>query len=103
MPRAQQAHPPATERFDLDRGWELDSRVSIRPESFGALLYHFGTRRLSFIKNHTLLAVLRSLADHPTAGAACVAAGVAEGELPAYERALATLAASTMIRERGGT
>ncbi|MGH3097131.1 MAG: mycofactocin biosynthesis chaperone MftB [Streptosporangiales bacterium] len=100
MPPAQHAHPSATEQFDLDRAWQLDSRVSVRPESFGALLYHFGTRRLSFVKSHALLAVLRSLADHPTGRAACVAAGVAEGELPAYERALATLAASAMIRER---
>lgn len=101
MPAAQQAHPPATREFDLDRAWQLDPRVSVRPESFGALLYHFGTRRLSFVKSHALLAVLRSLADHPTARDACIAAGVADGGLRAYERALATLATSAMIRERG--
>lgn len=100
MPPAQQAHPPATAQFDLDRAWQLDPRVSVRPESFGALLYHFGTRRLSFVKSHALLAVLRALADHPTGRAACAAAGVAEGELATYERALATLASSAMIRER---
>ena len=33
----------------LDRSYALHPSVSIRPESFGALLYHFGTRRLSFL------------------------------------------------------
>jgi mycofactocin biosynthesis protein MftB len=86
--------------FDLDRPWCVDERVAIRPEPFGALLYHFGTRRLSFLKNTTVLAVVRSLADHPCARSACTAAGVGAAALPAYERALATLAESRMIRER---
>ena len=90
------AHPG----FDLDCAWGLDDRVAVRPEPFGALLYHFGTRRLSFLKNTTVLAVLRGLAEHPTARSACAAAGVAADALPAYERALATLAASQMIRQR---
>jgi mycofactocin biosynthesis protein MftB len=34
--------------FDLDRPWRLDDRVAVRPEPFGALPYHFGTRRLWF-------------------------------------------------------
>ena len=86
--------------FDLDRAWRVDPRVSMRPEPFGALLYHFGTRRLSFLKNQTVLTVVRSLADHPSARAACRACGVAEAELPAYARALAALADSKMITER---
>jgi putative mycofactocin binding protein MftB len=86
--------------FDLDRPWRLDERVAIRPEPFGALLYHFGTRRLSFLKNTTVLAVVRALADHPTARAACESAGVGAPSLGAYERALGTLAQSHMIRER---
>ena len=61
------------------------------------MLYHFGTRNLSFLKSTTLLTVLRSLAEYPTARAACAAAGVGEPELPAYGRALATLAGSSMI------
>jgi mycofactocin biosynthesis protein MftB len=93
----------STEGFDLDRPWCLDERVAVRPEPFGALLYHFGTRRLSFLKNSTVLAVVRSLGDHPTARSACAAAGVGAGTLPAYERALATLAHSQMISERPGS
>jgi mycofactocin biosynthesis protein MftB len=88
-------------RFDLDRPWRIDDRVAVRPEPFGALLYHFGTRRLSFLKNTTVVEVVRSLAEHPSARSACTAAGVSAAALPAYERALATLAESQMIRERG--
>jgi putative mycofactocin binding protein MftB len=86
--------------FDLDRPWQIDERVAIRPEPFGALLYHFGTRRLSFLKNTTMLTVVRSLAEHPSARCACAAAGVGTAALPAYERALATLAQARMITER---
>jgi mycofactocin biosynthesis protein MftB len=86
--------------FDLDHAWQVHPQVSMRPEPFGALLYHFGTRRLSFLKNQRVLAVVRSLSDHPSARAACHACGVTEAELPAYERALAALADSTMISER---
>lgn len=74
----------------------------MRPEPFGALLYHFGTRRLSFLKNQRMLAVVRSLADHSSARAACAAAGVPEAELPAYRHALSELAKSNMISERSG-
>jgi mycofactocin biosynthesis protein MftB len=48
-----------------------------------------------------MLAVVRSLGEHPSARSACAAAGVGAALLPAYERALATLAQSRMIRERG--
>jgi len=86
--------------YDPARPWALHPQVSLRPESFGALAYHFGTRRLSFLKSRTLLAVVESLADHPSGLAACRVAGVPEEELPAYERALATLAGTGMICER---
>jgi putative mycofactocin binding protein MftB len=86
--------------FDLDSAWQLDERVSVRPERFGALLYHFGTRRLSFLKSRTLLDVVRGLAEQPTARAACARAGVSRDELPAYRAALAALAASRMIHPR---
>ena len=91
---------PRASTFDLDQPWRVDDRVAVRPEPFGALLYHFGTRRLSFLKNTTVLAVVRSLDEHPSARSACAAAGVTPAALPVYERALATLAASQMISQR---
>ena len=83
--------------FDLDRPWRLHARAAVRPEPFGAMLYHFNTRSLSFLKTPTLLSVLENLAAHDTARAACVAAGVPEPDVPLYQRALATLASSQMI------
>ncbi len=84
----------------LDTAWRLHPQVSVRPERFGALLYHFGTRRLSFLKSPTLLSVVQSLDSQPTARAACAAAGVGPADLPVYVTALETLAAGSMICER---
>jgi putative mycofactocin binding protein MftB len=75
-------------------------RASARP--FGALAYHFGTRRLSFLKTPKLVAVVEGLAAHSSARDACVAARVSGAELPAYEHALGTLAGSGMIVEQAG-
>ena len=86
--------------LNLDRGWDIHPQVSVRPESFGPLLYHFGTRRLSFLKDRTLLTVVQSLSEAPTARAACIAAGIGESDLPRYQRALGTLAQSSMVVER---
>jgi mycofactocin biosynthesis protein MftB len=84
----------------LDRAWDVSPRVSIRPESFGALLYHFGTRRLSFLKDRRLLEVVQVLPRSATARDACLAVGLAPDEMPTYERALAQLAATDMLQER---
>ncbi len=67
--------------FDLDRPWQLHPQVSVRPERFGALLYHFGTRRLSFLKSPALLTVVTSLGDAASAREACLSAGVS-ADLP---------------------
>jgi putative mycofactocin binding protein MftB len=75
----------------------------VRPEPFGALVYHFGTRRLTFLKSRLLLDVVRALADHETARDACRAAGVPEEEMPRYETALATLADTGMITPRSAS
>jgi mycofactocin biosynthesis protein MftB len=92
-----QAGTVEPEAFDLDAAWRLHPQVSVRPERFGALLYHFGTRRLSFLKSPALLTVVKSLDTQPSARAACAEAGIGPAELPAYAGALATLAASQMI------
>jgi putative mycofactocin binding protein MftB len=98
-PRAPGA-ADAAPGVDLDRPWRLSPQVALRPERFGALAYHFGTRRLSFLKSPQLLAVVEALADHATAREACRAVGVADAELPSYEHALGTLARTDMIVPR---
>jgi mycofactocin biosynthesis protein MftB len=84
-------------QFDPDRAWQLHSQVAVRPESFGALLYHFGTRKLSFLKNRTILAVVQSLADHSNVLAALRASGVEESQQGPYVHALGVLAGSNML------
>ena len=83
--------------FDPDRAWRLHPQVSVRPETFGALLYHFGTRKLSFLKNLTMVTLVNSLAEHPDARRACRAAGIDAASEPAYLRALGVLAASEIL------
>lgn len=87
--------------MDMDAKWALAPQVAVRPEPFGALLYHFGTRRLSFLKDRRLLAVVQGLDAAPSARAACAAAGLAPEQLGPYARALATLADTRMIEEVG--
>jgi mycofactocin biosynthesis protein MftB len=83
--------------FNPDHAWRLHPQVAIRPEPFGALLYHFGTRKLSFLKNRTILAVVQSLADYPDVRAACRAAGVEDARQGPYLHALGVLAGSSML------
>ena len=83
--------------FDPSRCWRLHPQVAVRPEPFGALLYHFGTRKLSFLKNRVILSVVDTLADHPDANSALRAAGVGEADEAPYLHALSVLAASNML------
>ena len=86
--------------FDDGRPWALDDRVALRAEAFGALAYHFGTRRLSFLKHPQLVRVIEALGEQPTAAAAMRAAGVLPDHRSAMTRALATLADTGMIVPR---
>ncbi|HEU4676479.1 MAG TPA: mycofactocin biosynthesis chaperone MftB [Motilibacteraceae bacterium] len=97
MPGPAQVRQPA---FDPQVAWDLHPSVSVRPEPFGALLYHFGTRRLTFLKDRRLLDVVRALAEHPTAAAACAASGLDEGEQARFSAALGRLAATDMLVPR---
>ncbi|PHV65551.1 mycofactocin biosynthesis chaperone MftB [Williamsia muralis] len=83
--------------FDSDRAWVLNSSVALRPEPFGALLYHFGTRKLSFLKNLTVVEVVQSLGDHASADDALAAAGIGDADRHLYVSALSALAVSGMI------
>ncbi|MCW2686385.1 MAG: hypothetical protein JWR37_1275 [Mycobacterium sp.] len=86
--------------FDPGLGWRLHPQVAVRPESFGALLYHFGTRKLSFLKNRTIVEVVSSLGYHPDARSACRAAGIDDAQQPPYLHALGVLVQSKMLVPR---
>jgi mycofactocin biosynthesis protein MftB len=83
--------------FDPALAWRLHPQVAVRPERFGALLYHFGTRKLSFLKDRTILAIVESIGEHPDARSACRAAGVEPGGERPYLHALKVLASSNML------
>jgi mycofactocin biosynthesis protein MftB len=86
--------------FDPDLPWRQARSVALRPEPFGALVYCFGNRKLSFLKSKTLVTVVQTLGEHPSASAALTACGVPHAQRPAYLEALADLARSEMIEER---
>jgi putative mycofactocin binding protein MftB len=83
--------------IDLDSAWRLHPQVAIRPEPFGALAYHFGTRRLSFLKTPKLVALVEGLADHGSVRTALESASVTREERAAYLSALERLAGGEMI------
>ena len=86
--------------FDPGLPWRRAPSVAVRPEPFGALVYSFANRKLSFLKSTQLVAVVESLADHPSATAALDACGVTDGQRTAYVKALADLARSQLIEVR---
>jgi putative mycofactocin binding protein MftB len=86
--------------FDPDLPWRQARSVALRPEPFGALVYHFGNRKLSFLKSKMLVDVVQTLGDHPSVAATLAACEVPEAQRPAYVKALADLARSQMIERR---
>ena len=84
----------------MDEAWVLSPSVALRPEPFGALAYHFGNRKLTFLKRPFLVRVVETLAEHPDIRSTLAAAGIASDEHAAYAAALANLARNDMIRRR---
>jgi putative mycofactocin binding protein MftB len=84
----------------LGEPWALSPSVALRPEPFGALAYHFGNRKLTFLKRRELVVVVEGLAAHPDVRSALEAAGVPASQHAAYAAALRGLAATDMIRPR---
>ena len=91
----EQDRQPSAGVFDPDVAWRLSSEVALRPESFGALAYHFGNRKLSFLKTPRLVEVVRELAEHPTARDAV--RSLPDDQRESYLKALASLARTQMI------
>lgn len=85
--------------FDATAPWRLNEHVSLRDESFGALAYHHGTRRLVFLKSRDLVDVVRRLAEFDSADAALDAL-VPEEQRARYVAALTSLVRSEILRGR---
>jgi putative mycofactocin binding protein MftB len=84
----------------LTGAWELDPQVALRPEPFGALAYHYGNRRLTFLRSPDLVDLVQTLGQHPSVDAALAASPLAADRWESFEVALASLAASEVIRPR---
>lgn len=84
----------------LDRPLELHPQVAVRPEPFGALAYHYGNRRLVFLKHPDVVTVARSLADHPSLAATLEACSIDRRRWPSFEAAFRSLLQSEVVRER---
>ncbi len=83
----------------LDRHLTLNPQVALRPEPFGALAYHYGNRKLVFLKHPDVVRVVRSLDDHPDARRHARACDIDESRWPSFQRALASLTESEMLHE----
>lgn len=82
--------------FDPDAPYRLSPRVGLRPEPFGALAYHFDTRRLVFLKSNELVDVVNALGDH-----ACATDAVNAVLAPTPARRSNYLAALASLLESG--
>lgn len=86
--------------MDTTQAWALHESVSVRPEPFGALLYHFGNRKLSFLKDRRLLELVSALPEHDSVDAALSAVGIEPTDQPRFVRALESLVASDIVVRR---
>lgn len=86
----------------LGRALRLHPRVAIRPEPFGALAYHYDTRRLVFLKHPDVVRVVEALEHHDSVADTLVACDIAASRYPAFERALSSLITSEMLDDRAG-
>jgi putative mycofactocin binding protein MftB len=77
----------------------MNPQVALRDESFGALAYHYGNRRLLFLKSRPLVNLVSSLDQYESAHSALEALIPAE-DRSRYGRALERLAASDVIDVR---
>ena len=87
--------PASSVSFDLDLGWRLHPRVALRPEPFGAMAYHYDSRRLNFLRSPDLVVLVERLGDYDTAAEAI--ATIDEKRRSAFTKALASLAASNFL------
>jgi putative mycofactocin binding protein MftB len=91
--------PATAVAFDPTASWQLNEQVSLRDESFGALAYHHGTRRLVFLKSRELVELVRRVSEFESVDAALEVL-VAEDQRDRYRTALMSLARSEIIRGR---
>jgi len=85
----------------LDEPWGVSPSVAFRPEPFGALAYHFGNRKLTFLKRPEMVRLVQHLAETDTVRSALQDIGIPAESHNAYVGALRGLATIDIIRPRG--
>jgi mycofactocin biosynthesis protein MftB len=83
--------------LDPSAVYRLHELVAVRPEPFGALVYHYGNRKLVFLKNHRIVAVVNSLDGVATIDAALDAHEVPSASRSNYLSALSSMLKSEML------
>ncbi|HYN32041.1 MAG TPA: mycofactocin biosynthesis chaperone MftB [Ilumatobacteraceae bacterium] len=83
----------------LERRLALDPQVALRPEPFGALAYHYGNRKLIFLKHPDIVRVVQALGDHDTLADTLRACEIDPTRWTSFESALSALTRSEMLHE----
>lgn len=78
----------------------MHPQVALRPEPFGALAYHYGNRRLVFLRHPDIVRVVKHLGEHPSLQATLEAEGVDQSRWPSFVKAISSLTTSEIIRVR---
>lgn len=84
----------------LESACEMHPQVALRPEPFGALAYHYGNRRLVFLRHPDIVRVVRNVSTYPSLRDALAGEGVEEQRWPSFVKALSSLTTSEIIRVR---
>lgn len=83
--------------FDPTVGYRLHANVALRPEPFGALAYHYGNRKLVFLKSPRMVTLVKSLAQFASIDSALTPLNLSVRARENYLRALESLERSDMI------
>lgn len=81
----------------LDEPLTLSPSVALRPEPFGALAYHFGNRRLTFLKRPELVSVVQGLDGARPLVEVLAACGVPAWQWPVFAESVQRLVDSEMV------
>jgi putative mycofactocin binding protein MftB len=85
--------------LELQQGYQVHPSVAVRPEPFGALVYHYGNRKLVFLKSKQLVTLVETLGEHASVNSALDAAGVSESSRSRFVGALTSLLRADMLTE----
>ena len=81
----------------LESELQLHPQVALRPEPFGALAYHYGNRRLIFLKHPDMVKVVRALDGSQPLGAVLSSCNVAPQRWESFVQALGQLESSEIV------